>query len=143
MIRLRPHHLLCLLTYKGEGYSPEFIANFDRLIRQLAAGHEPVEIVSGPDDICAPLVAGGDCHCFNESVLERDQKAAQQLSPLLGEPVVPGAVLELTGARLAMLRTAFRNGDIRAACEECPWKELCDGLASGGFAGTSLSGGTR
>ena len=139
MIRLRPHHLLCMLTYKGEGYSPEFIANCDWLIRQFAAGNEPVEIVSGPDDICAPLIAGGDCHCFNESVLERDQKAAQQLSSLLGEPVVPGAVLELTGARLGMLRSAFRNGDIRAACEECPWKELCDGIAGGGFAGTKLS----
>ncbi|NUQ29368.1 MAG: DUF1284 domain-containing protein [Acidobacteriaceae bacterium] len=142
MIRLRPHHLLCMLTYKGEGYSPEFIANFDRLTRQLAAGGEPVEIVSGPDDICAPLVAGGECHCFNESVLGRDQKAAQQLSSLLGEPVVPGAVLELTGARLAMLRTAFRNGDIRAACEDCPWKELCDGIAVSGFKGAKLAGNT-
>jgi len=140
MIRLRPHHLLCMLTYKGEGYSPEFIANFDRLTRQLAAGNEPVEIVFGPDDICAPLVAGGDCHCFNESVLERDQNATQQLSSLLGEPVVPGAVLELTGARLAMLRTAFRNGDIRAACENCSWKELCDEVGGQGFEGTRLIG---
>ncbi|WP_263411080.1 DUF1284 domain-containing protein [Terriglobus tenax] len=140
MIRLRPHHLLCMLTYKGEGYSQEFVKNFDRLTRQLAATGEPVEVVSGPDDVCAPLLESGECHCFSPSVVERDQKAAEELSALLGEVVAPGATLRLTPARLAMMKTAFRNGDIRSACVECPWKDLCDGIAARGFAGTRLPG---
>lgn len=140
MIRLRPHHLLCMLTYKGEGYSQEFVQNFDRLTRQLAASGEPVEVVSGPDDVCAPLLESGECHCFNPSVVERDQKAAAELSALLGEVVAPGAILHLTPARMAVMRLAFRNGEIRSACTECPWKGLCDGIADAGFAGTRLLG---
>ena len=29
-VRLRSRHLLCLLTYKGEGYRPAFV-NLDRI----------------------------------------------------------------------------------------------------------------
>ena len=36
-IKLRAHHLLCLLTYVGKGYSPAFTANYDR-VEQL--GHD-------------------------------------------------------------------------------------------------------
>lgn len=134
-MRLRPHHLLCLLTYKGEGYSPEFVANFDRIAREITAGS--VEIVSGPDDVCAPLL-NGECHCFNPSVIERDQRAARQLSHLIGQVVAPGNFIELTPARLAQMRQAFASGAIREACEGCQWKPLCDSIAAAGFAGTRI-----
>ena len=37
-VRLRPHHLLCLLSYIGRGYSPAFSANMTRVARRLGAG---------------------------------------------------------------------------------------------------------
>ncbi|ACO32290.1 MULTISPECIES: DUF1284 domain-containing protein [Acidobacterium] len=138
MIRLRPHHLLCMLTYAGNGYSAPFVANFDALARRIADGRQTVEITSGHDDICAPLVCGPDGHCTGASVRERDRLASEDVSSLLGLQVVPGLQIVLSAERLAGLRAAFASGRVRRACEGCQWKPLCDGIAQQGFAGTRL-----
>ena len=75
-IRLRAHHLLCLLTYVGKGYSPAFTANYDAIAERLSRG-EDILLVSGPDDICAPLLDEPEPHCLNEGVIERDRLAAR------------------------------------------------------------------
>jgi len=54
IVRLRAHHLLCILTFAGKGYSPAFVANMAGVVARIGAG-EPIEVVAGPDDICAPL----------------------------------------------------------------------------------------
>ncbi len=141
MIRLRPHHLLCILTYVGNGYSASFVTNFDSITRRIAAGQETVEIVAGPDDVCAPLLCGPDDHCARASVNERDRFAAGAISQLLGLEIQTGLHLRLDAERLTALRTAFAAGTIRRACKECQWKPLCDGIAQQGFAGTRLLDG--
>ena len=73
-VRLRAHHLLCMLTYVGKGYTQSFTVNYDRVAERLNRGEE-IEIVAGPDDICAPLLCGDAAHCFRKSVSERDAKA--------------------------------------------------------------------
>src|SRR4051794_14584578 len=65
-VRLRPHHLLCLLTYVGEGYSPDFVDNLDYVSRKLLQG-EDVLLVDGPDDICAPVLGTEHDHCTGPS----------------------------------------------------------------------------
>lgn len=138
MIRLRPHHLLCMLTYAGNGYSAPFVANFDAIARRIADGRQTVEISSGPDDICAPLMCGSDKHCTRASVQRRDWLASDDISDLLGLQIVPGLQILLNTERLAELRAAFAAGSVRRACEGCHWKPLCDGIAQQGFAGTRL-----
>ena len=81
-IRLRPHHLLCLLTYSGKGYSAAFTANYDVIAGRISQG-EDVLIVEGPDDICAPLLGDSEPHCWRDSVTERDRLAARDLRELL------------------------------------------------------------
>ena len=54
MIKLRPHHLLCILTYVGKGYSKPFTENFDAICERINQGERNVEIIKGPDDVCAP-----------------------------------------------------------------------------------------
>lgn len=66
--------MLCLTTYIGMGYSPAFTANYDGIVARLAAG-EPVELVEGPDDICAPLADDPQAHCGNASVRARQARA--------------------------------------------------------------------
>ena len=136
-VRLRPHHLLCMLTYAGKGYSPAFTANMTVVVERIA-GSEPIEIVSGPDDICAPLLSEPDPHCHRESVTARDQRASQDVGQLLGVTISAGGQLALAEDRLDMLRQAFRDGKIRAACRDCEWQDLCGGISDDGFAGTPL-----
>lgn len=138
MIHLRPHHLLCMLTYAGNGYSPSFVANFDAIASHIASGQESVMIVDGPDDICAPLLCGEDHHCVRASVIERDRHAAGAISSLFGIEIEPGAQVTLSSPRLMALRTAFAAGTIRCACVGCQWKPLCDDIAGQNFAGTRL-----
>ncbi|OAM73928.1 DUF1284 domain-containing protein [Devosia elaeis] len=137
-IRLRPHHLLCLTTYMGKGYTPAFTANYDRIVARVVAG-EPVELVEGPDDICRPLLAEAEPHCHNASVVERDRLAWDSVQPLLDHDRI--GPLTLNAAAIAKLRTVFRTGAIRAACTGCEWSELCDAVAESGFAATRFPAG--
>lgn len=138
-IRLRGHHLLCLLTFVGKGYTPAFTANYRRIVARLNAG-EDVELVDGPDDICGPMLAEAEHHCFNASVAQRDAQALADIALLLGRPVGSGRRLALSSARVAQMRGAFADGTLRTACAGCQWSGLCSEVAAGAFAGTRLDG---
>ncbi len=132
-VRLRPHHLLCLLTYAGKGYTPAFTANFDAITARLQAG-EDIVVAEGPDDICQPWLGEPEAHCRRDSVTARDEQAAADLSVLLSEPVAALTVLP----DLATLRAAFSSGGTRAACRGCEWFGLCSDIAAGGFRNVRL-----
>ncbi|MCQ1834061.1 DUF1284 domain-containing protein [Neorhizobium galegae] len=133
MVRLRPHHLLCVLTFVGEGYSPAFVANYRRLAGRLSAG-EPIEIVSGPDDICAPLLSDEDAHCFGASVAGRDAAALTDIARLLGRELETGSVIASDPVLFDKLRRAFSSGVTRRACTGCEWSSLCDRIAGQDYA---------
>ena len=141
-VALRAHHLLCMLTYVGKGYSPGFVDNFDGLTSRLAAGEEVV-LVDGPDAICAPLCEseGTRAHCHGAGVRLRDQRAAQELALLLDTSLGVGSRLQLDAVVLARLRTAYTSGHIRGACAGCEWADLCTRIASAGYDGVRLSWG--
>lgn len=137
-LALRAHHLLCMLTYAGRGYSPDFVRNFDHITASLAAG-APITLVHRPDAICAPLCCGPDgnnAHCHQESARARDAQATRELAPWIGG--LPGTGLTLDAALLARLRAAFASGQIRGACDGCEWTELCSRIAADGFTGVRL-----
>ncbi|OCJ11638.1 2Fe-2S ferredoxin [Rhizobium sp. AC27/96] len=132
-VRLRAHHLLCMLTFVGEGYTSAFTANYRRIAERLTEG-EQIELVSGPDDICAPLLDEAEPHCVKASVIERDAAALADVASLIGEEIEPGAVLVPDANLLAKLRRNFASGEIRRACNGCEWRDLCSRIAAGNFA---------
>jgi len=136
-IRLRPHHLLCLLTYVGKGYSAAFTANYDAIAARIGDG-EAVLIVAGPDDICAPLLIEAEPHCHRDSVIERDRLALRDLSELLQTPLAIGELVMLGPALLEQMREAFATGRTRAACAGCEWHGLCTSISAGGYAGVVI-----
>lgn len=136
-VRLRAHHLLCALTYAGKGYSDAFVANYDQVARRLSDG-EDILVVNGPDDICAPLLGDPNAHCNEQSVIDRDRQAAEDIGKLLGQTPEAGSYVHLTPARLAALRAAFSSGVTRKACTGCEWAELCDTIAASDFDATRL-----
>ncbi|MDO5654415.1 MAG: DUF1284 domain-containing protein [Brachymonas sp.] len=138
-VALRAHHLLCVLTYVGKGYNAAFVANFNQIVQRLSAG-ESAHIVTGPDAICAPLCCkqGNDAHCMSSSVVVRDQQAAHDLTPLMGQALHAGAAFVCDKALLQRLRDGFAKGTIRSACQGCEWHELCSQVARDGYRGTLL-----
>lgn len=139
-IRLRGHHLLCMLTYVGKGYTAGFTVNYDRVAARLNAGEE-IEIVSGPDDICAPLLCDDGAHCFNESVARRDEAALVAVSTHLREPVAIGSRIRPSGDFIDGLRAGFAQGALRTACSDCEWGGLCDRISASNFCGVKIASG--
>lgn len=137
-IRVRPHHLLCLLTYAGKGYSSAFTANYDVIAERISRGEE-ILIVEGPDDICAPLLDQSDPHCWRESVTVRDRLAAGELGELLPGSIEAGTRMSFGPDTMKKMREAFRARRIRAACLGCEWNQLCSSIAADGYKGTRLS----
>jgi hypothetical protein len=99
------------------------------VVARIGAG-EPIEVVAGPDDICAPLEGSGDSHCHEASVLRRDGEALRALSGV--RPLI------LDRAAIAALREQFATGAIRGACAGCSWFDLCTEIASAGYGLASL-----
>jgi hypothetical protein len=131
-VRLRPHHLLCMLTFIGKGYTAAFTENYRLIAKRLSAG-EDILIVEGPDDICAPMLGETDHHCLCDSVTERDLKSSEAVEVLLGMPAGPGASIHPDADFLARMREAFRAGFLRDGCARCEWSPLCTGIAASGF----------
>lgn len=136
-VRLRAHHLLCILTYVGKGYSPAFTDNMTVIAKRIAGG-EAIEIVDGPDVICAPRRAETNPHCRDGSVQLRDLLAAQDIGTILEVSVQCGERLTLDKRSLKKLRAAFVRGEIRPACRHCRWDETCTAVATNGYRGTFL-----
>jgi hypothetical protein len=133
-VRLRPHHLLCMLTFVGKGYTAAFTENYIRIAARLSAG-EDILVVEGPDDICAPMLGEADMHCMNESVTDRDVKASEAVEAVLKLPAGLGALISPDVNFLQRMRAAFGDGSIREACQRCEWSPLCTGIAASGFDG--------
>lgn len=137
-VRLRAHHLLCMLTYVGKGYSPAFVENYEVIAARLSAGEE-IELVAGPDDICGALTPDPKAHCHEASVIERDRAAADAVARLIGSPLPLGARITPTLALIERLRANFATGEIRGACAGCEWSDLCDQVAGGAFASARVA----
>lgn len=137
IVSLRPHHLLCILTYLGKGYTPAFVSNYSKIIRILNKG-AMISLVFGPDDICQPMLNEAECHCHNESVRQRDAQAAADIGELLqGNALAPGPIA-LSADHIARLRHSFQSGTIRSACRGCEWFDLCTEIAQNDFRGCRL-----
>ena len=125
-----------MLTFAGEGYTPEFVANFGAIVARIAAG-DAVELVDGPDDVCAPLAASDDTHCDEPSVRRRDRDALRALATA-EPPLSIARPLLLDAAAIATLRVQFAAGSIRPACAGCSWFTLCSDIAAAGYTAARL-----
>lgn len=136
-VRLRGHHLLCLLTYAGKGYSPAFTAGFDQIAARIAGG-EAIQIADGPDDVCTPMLDDPTAHCGNTSVTLRDAASLRDVGHLMGRTLRTGDRMMLDRATIARMRAAFHQGQIRNACARCDWSGLCSDIAADGYAATAI-----
>jgi len=114
-IRLRGHHLLCLLGYRGMGYSPQFCDNMTDIYEQLREkpGTE-IDIVLGPDDICRAYPDDGTSHCEG-GVSELDAAVLGRLGFAAGDRIAWRDALAAVACRL-------KPDDIGRLCTTCPWE---------------------
>ena len=124
-LRLRPHHLLCLQTFVGCGYSEEFVEHMAVVKRQLTEiPNTLITLVRGADDLCAhcPNCVEGQCTSENPALFDRLVEEKLALLQLRQEPVT---VLE--GIPNALHITDNLLAD---CCPGCEWKGLCNSALS-------------
>lgn len=115
-VKLRGHHLLCLLGYRGKGYSDGFCANMTEIYETLR--HRPeteIEVIDGPDDICRAFPSDQHAHCHNDSVYRKDRDILARMGVAIGNRTSWSGVLERVAARV-------RPEDIRSLCSDCRWE---------------------
>lgn len=121
-ISLRPHHGLCLLNFRGKGYSDDFSRNMTAMQELLLRHPETrIRIAEGADDLCA--------RCPN-----RRGHACSSEHP----PLFDANVLRMTGheAGEVMIWQEFSSATeplslyhLDEACPDCEWLSLCHEIA--------------
>lgn len=121
---LRAHHLICLLGFRGLGYSPEFLQDMTKIVFELLSCPDTlIEVVYGPDDICAPcpFLKGGGCHeegpHSEEIIKARDSAVMMRLGLVSGEKITWHAVEQ-------RIRSSINLQDLEQICRDCKWLPL-------------------
>ena len=116
-VKLRPHHLLCIQGFRGQGYSARFVANLARLIDRLQTDPDlQVRIVAGADDVClaCPHLSLGDCRCSDLNVDDLDRKISDQLGIAEGDAGTWPSFLNVLKQKVA-------SHQINDFCTGCRW----------------------
>lgn len=132
-IKLRGHHLLCLLGYRGMGYSEAFANNMTEVYKQLQ--QQPttlVTIVSGPDDLCKCFPSDQSNHCNTDHVHERDEMIRKHLGLEIDDCLPWQQVLDRVKSRV-------KPHHIPEWCATCPW--LSYGVCEEGVVRIAGGGG--
>lgn len=124
MIVLRFHHLLCMHTYSGTGYSEDFCRNMERIRSHLFENPDTiVKLIKGCDDICAncPNRTGHLCK-EEKSILKRDRDTAAFFMLEEGACLSYRDLVKKINPRFSAL------WDIRTVCIRCEFASLCNAV---------------
>ncbi|MFQ5925586.1 MAG: DUF1284 domain-containing protein [Dehalococcoidia bacterium] len=120
-MRLRAHHLLCLLGFRGLGYSREYVENMTLIADQLRSSLQTsIEVVSKPDDICSPCPFLGEKGCQQRGVESeerargRDQDVMKRLNVVAGDKITWSDVEK-------RIRSSISPEDLGVICQNCQW----------------------
>lgn len=121
MLKIRPHHILCMMHFTGKGYDEAFTEGMTSVIRKLRT--EPLTLVCGCDDICTccPNLCGSGCRT-DEKVKRYDDKVRQLLSLQDGQTYF---LKDLK--KIAKDEIMDRDG-VGTVCADCEWFSLCSNL---------------
>ena len=129
-ICLRPHHLLCLQTFVGHGYSPEFTAHMTIVQKQLPPDPlTPITLVNGPDDLCGhcPNCVDGSCTSPKPAVF--DHLVGQKLNTTEDTENAAPKHTDASDSPLTLhgIPSILHMSEqlLAECCPDCEWKELC------------------
>ena len=121
IIRLRPHHALCLRHYVGKGYNDDFVANMSEIHARLQSGErEMVQIIMHRDSLCSPCPHQVNATCDRECWVQQIDRAVAKACGLRSGLWLPWKDL------CAMLdQHIFNQEKWQELCAGCPWYDVC------------------
>jgi hypothetical protein len=126
IIKLRPHHLLCLQAFKGLGYSRSFIQKASELSKLLNQKTTLVRVVIRADDLClaCPNLKEEKCLKDNQRV-EKLDRTVIEFTNLKLDHLYPASYLKV------LIRKTFNPTLIAKICNGCEW--LKSGICQNAF----------
>lgn len=116
--------VLCLLGFRGEGYSTDFVEELHKVHVDLADHPaQPLELTTSPDAICGACPNLVDAGCTLGGPDHEAHMRAQDEHVLERLGLETGAVISWTDLR-ALIATRIRGEDLNTICTTCPWLEL-------------------
>ena len=123
-VRIRAHHLLCLLSFSGDGYSDSFVEKFHELAGIYRGPNSIIEVLDCPDDACA---ACPHISPENGCMSPRDGPESEVRR-------LDHAVLNMLGIKPGIHRTddlhagiaKVSETDLHATCKLCSWYDETD-----------------
>ncbi|MBI2830345.1 MAG: DUF1284 domain-containing protein [Chloroflexi bacterium] len=120
-VKIRGHHLLCLLGFRGLGYSPEFTEALAEIVQKLRSNTSlPITVVTECDVICVSCPHHKEDQCrkkedsFDRKVRARDAEVLERLSFKPGERTTPQEAWQ----RVKMKISAAALTEM---CQKCEW----------------------
>ena len=135
-LKIRAHHLLCILGFHGLGYSPEFIAKMGKVVEELSSNFTlRLTFIAECDVICASCPHHKENKCLKRAdsewrVQNQDLEVLQRLGFKVGTHIP-------VGTAWATVKEKITPEDIVEICRDCEWLEL--GHCAEGLARLELS----
>ena len=63
MIKIRPHHILCMRAYQGHGYSKNFAQNMENIIKEIKTYNKFLKTCNNNENINVEIVYSTDSIC--------------------------------------------------------------------------------
>jgi len=132
LLTIRAHHLLCVLGFRGYGYSEDFIEHLTKISKEVKKKSTVIKIISQKDDVCK--------YCPNSATKCKEDIEPKSIDELVLSKlkIESGSILK-SGAIYTKLRKNIDVSDLDIICFSCPWlkkgwckqglKELKDKLA--------------
>ncbi|RIV16861.1 DUF1284 domain-containing protein [Alicyclobacillaceae bacterium I2511] len=116
MFRLRGHHLLCLLGYRGMGYSQPYVENMTRIHQTLRTTPDTeVLLVAGADDLCDKFPISQTYHCDDVNIHVRDAAILAKLQLEIGQQLTWAAIQN-------RIQGDIVPKDVANFCSTCTWR---------------------
>lgn len=122
MIRIRPHHGMCLHFFEGKGYSNAFSEHMAQVKETLlqSNGEVFVELVTETDEICSacPHNQNGNCETYGK-VNAYDAGVLRYCGLKTGQKLSFRELESLVTERI------LKAGNGKKICGDCEWSSIC------------------
>ncbi|MBO6110105.1 MAG: DUF1284 domain-containing protein [Methanobrevibacter sp.] len=121
LMKLRGHHLLCILGFQGYGYSEDFVLNMTRINELRKSEKSIIKLTNSPDDIFSSCPNLKNNLCENEMQNEIIVKMDEEVLSKFNRNIEYNAI-DLFNEVILKFNTLKSVENI---CNDCKWAEKC------------------
>jgi hypothetical protein len=119
VIKLRPHHGMCLYFFEGKGYSEEFTTHM-QIVKEFLNANPKVHLTVQTDSICIACPNNTDGVCKSAAQVEKYDRAVLKCCGL-----EEGQELSFFSFSEIVKEKIFDKGKREEICGRCQWSGIC------------------